>query len=70
MLIPAQAIDASLMLTNQRNLYENNKHQVVGTTFTHKKMMLQPSAIAQMHTIGGQVNYRNKPSGATIFNFA
>lgn len=62
-IFPAVDADASLMLTNHRNLYENEKHQVAGTTFTHRKIILGPVMPTQIRTIGGQLNYLNKPTG-------
>lgn len=62
-IFPAQEIDTSFMITNHNHLYEDKKHKIAGTTFSHRKMMVRPSMTAQIHTMGGQVNYINKPTG-------
>lgn len=72
MIFPVQGADASFMITNHNTLYENDKHRVAGTTFTHTKMMVGPELVAtHMQTNGGQVDYLNKPTGKpSLFLFS
>lgn len=63
MVFPAIDAAASIAVTNYKNLYEDEKQKVDGTTFTHRRMAVRPQLATNMHTMGGQVNYQHKPTG-------